>query len=590
MGGQFPVTGAEIQLYAAGGTGYGSGAQALLNPAVTTDSNGDFFLADGSYTCPSDSALTYLVATGGDPGVGAVNPAIAMMTATGACSNLSSLEFVQINEVSTVASVWALAPFLGPGYQVGTSATNAQGLVNAFANVNNLVDISQGISPGKTPPAGAVIPSMKLYTLANILAVCVNSTGPNACDTLFGAATPAGGTRPTDTLGAALNLARNPSIGVATLFPTPLAGAPFQPGLSTQPPDWTLAVTYSGGGLKYPASIALDAAGNVWASNFCGSNTACSSVTELTSSGQPVSSAAGFTDGSLWENYGMAIDYKGQVWVTNEQTPGGVNVGRGSLAVLNTSGQVISTSGGYFGGGLDFPLAVATDTDGSIWTANQGDSTASKFNNSGTALSASGGWGLSEGIAGPAAVAIDGNHYAWFANQEADAGSVTSISPDGSQITTYNSGGYETSGVATDAVAVTGATGHIWTANYSSSSVSELEIESNGSATVVSTGYTGGGLNHPNGIAVDGAGNVWVANHAGNTVTELEGAASANPGQTITTSAGYGADASLREPYGIAIDASGNVWVTNFGLSTITQFLGAGTPVKTPLVGPAQLP
>jgi streptogramin lyase len=150
----------------------------------------------------------------------------------------------------------------------------------------------------------------------------------------------------------------------------------------------------------------------------------------------------------------------------------------------------------------------------------------------------------------------------------------------------------EPSGIATDAVGISGnlSKGHVWTANYTSSTVSELQLNNDGSVTVVSTGYSGGGLSRPNVIAVDGAGNVWVANYGGNTITELQGANTTNPGKAISPAAGFGQDAHLERPYGLAIDASGNIWVSNFGSSTITQFIGVATPVKTPLAGPAQLP
>jgi sugar lactone lactonase YvrE len=354
--------------------------------------------------------------------------------------------------------------------------------------------------------------------------------------------------------------------------------------------------------MDYPTAIAVDAQGDVWAANDGWSSAASGSVSELSSTGQPLSPAnhvivsgvsvpTGYTDGTLWESFGLAIDYLGNIWVTNQQSTS-VNSGDGSVSVLNSSGQLISTAGGYFGGGVYYPMAVATDVDGSVWTANQGDSTVSKLSNNGSALSASGGWGAGGGLTGPAAVAIDASHRAWFANVEANSGSVTGVSQDGSQVTTIASGGSDTIGIATDSIGISTNTskGHVWTANYSSSSVSELELENGGTVAVISTGYSGGGLSYPNGIAVDGAGNVWVTNHGGNTITELQGANSGNPGQAISSSSGFGKDANLREPYGIALDASGNVWVTNYGLSTVTQFLGAATPVKTPLIGTAQLP
>jgi hypothetical protein len=599
LGGQFPVTGSEVQLYAAGSSGYGSQAQALLKPAVITDQNGDFVIPYGAYNCPSDSALTYLVATGGDPGLGSDNPAIALMAALGSCGNIGNLPSVLVNEVTTVATVWALAPFLGPGAQVGTSATNPQGLVNAFATVNNLADLGTGAAPGASAPANAVVPTAKIDTLANIVAACINSDGTTACKPLFTASTPTNGSAPTNTIDAALYLARNPSSSVTNLYNTVGPDPPFGLGLSAAPPDWTLAVNYSSGGLDAPTSIAVDVSGDIWAANYCASASPCSSVTELYNTGEPVTSSSGFNGhGTLWETFGLAIDISGDVWVANEQTTS-VNNGWGSVTVLNSAGAMISATGGYYAGGIDFPIAVATDTDGSIWTANEADSSASKLTHSGASALSSEPLGKGH-LAGPQAVAIDANHTAWFANRFADSGSVTAISADGSQINTIASGGSEASGVATDSISTAASEGHVWVANYGTKSVSELSLNKQGSPSVVSSGYTGGGLSYPSGIAVDGAGNVWVANYHGlfssqgrelpSTITELLGAESDTTGKPLSPASGYGADAGLLEPYGIAIDASGSVWVSNFGSSTITEFVGAATPVKTPLVGPPQLP
>ena len=102
--------------------------------------------------------------------------------------------------------------------------------------------------------------------------------------------------------------------------------------------------------------------------------------------------------------------------------------------------------------------------------------------------------------------------------------------------------------------------------------------------------YTGGGLNHPQGIAVDGAGNVWVANYRGPSITELAGAASSTPGKVLSPPAGFAPDAGLLQAFAIAIDASGNVWATNFGSNTLTEFVGLAAPVKTPLLGLPQAP
>ena len=226
MGGQQPLRGSAVQLFAAGSTGYGSGATALT-AAVYTDANGDFSIPS-DFTCPSDATPTYLAATGGNPGTGNDNPAIALMAALGPCGDLANLPQVTVNEVTTIASVWALHAFLAPGGEVGTSSTNARGLTNAFAAVNSLASIAGGTTTGTSAPAGAVIPVEKIDTLADILATCVNT---GSCGPLFRAATPAGGTAPDNTLDAALNIARNPSANVAALFAISTPTAPFQPTL-----------------------------------------------------------------------------------------------------------------------------------------------------------------------------------------------------------------------------------------------------------------------------------------------------------------------------------------------------------------------
>lgn len=586
MGGQQPLANASVQLYVAGSSGYGTGPTAL-GPSALTDQTGSFTI-QGSVTCPSSGALTYVTATGGHPGSESDNAAIAMMAALGTCGSLNSSTAV-INEVTTVAAAWALTPFLGPGGAMGTSSGNAKGFANAFTNVNSLADLTSGVSPGKSAPAIATIPTSKINTLANILSACVQQSSASACSTLFAAATPAAGSVPANTLDAAVDIARNPALSSTTLFALAGSSSPFQPMLAAAPPDWTLALTFTGGGLNTPGSIGVDAAGDLWLADYF------SAVTELSSSGAAISPAAGFTGGGLNESYGLAVNVDGNVWVTDQQGPG-ANAGSGAVTVLNSSGQPVSGTTGYVGGGIFFPFAAAADSDGSVWIANYGGSTASRFTSTGTALSPATGFG-SQQLLGPSAVAVDANHNAWFVNQSAQNGSVTSISADGSQVNTFACGGNAPSGIATDAIALAadGSIGHVWTANYYSDSVSELALHSDGSATLVGSPYTGAGIHYPNGIAVDGAGNVWVTNYRGASISELQGARAAQPGAPMSPAAGFGSDASLIAPYAVAIDSSGNVWVSNQGQNpakqfTITEFLGAATPVKTPVIGPPQLP
>lgn len=160
-GGQQPVSGAKVQLWVAGTSGYGS-APTALGPVQTTNSNGGFTL--GSYTCPSGGYL-YITAAGGDPQLssGAVtNTSLAMMSALGNCTALAALPSIQINEVTTVAAVWALNQFMSstgtalssttttPSDMVGTKSSNLQGLANSMGIAGVLANFGTGASPEQT--------------------------------------------------------------------------------------------------------------------------------------------------------------------------------------------------------------------------------------------------------------------------------------------------------------------------------------------------------------------------------------------------------------------------------------------------------
>jgi hypothetical protein len=381
-GGQQPVTGATIQLYAAGSGGYGAAATPLLTTAVQSGAGGSFSIT-GDYTCPSASAQVYITAIGGNPGLsGQVNnAALSMMSALGPCSNLTASTFININELTTVAAVWTLAPFASSSVAISTSPANATGLANAFASSAEVVSVASGGAPGPALPAGATLPVAEIDTLANIIASCINSAGGvsgdgSPCGSLFAAATPAGGAAPTDTAGAALDIARNPAQNVAALFSLSQAIAPFQPSLSSPPGNWMIGINYTGGGLNQPAALALDASGNVWLANTSGN-----SVTELAPTGAALSPSSGFAAGSLSAPAALAIDTGGSVWVANS--------GNNSLARISPLGAVIGT---YTGGGLNVPESLAIDASSNLWLGNTGTGTVSEFNNAGTALSPAGGY------------------------------------------------------------------------------------------------------------------------------------------------------------------------------------------------------
>jgi len=80
-------------------------------------------------------------------------------------------------------------------------------------------------------------------------------------------------------------------------------------------------------------------------------------------------------------------------------------------------------------------------------------------------------------------------------------------------------------------------------------------------------------LSDPRGIALDASGNLWVANFGAGTVSKLSSSGSTLGVFTISGS-----------PLGIAIDAGGNLWIANFG-SSVIELNSSGTVLGTFGVG-----
>jgi len=484
-----------------------------------------------------------------------------MMTALGDCGTLSTSSFIWINEVTTAASAWALAQFLAPEAQIGSSATNATGLRNAFLTAANLADSTTGAAPGTALPAGSATETAKLFTLANALAVCVNSSGGSACSPLFSAAA-VGGSAPATTLDAALNIVRNPGNNIPAVFLASSAQGPYQPQLTSAPKDWTMSITYTGGGLNLPGALAVDSTGSVWVSNYFGA-----AVSKFSSAGVPAA-ASGFPGIGLLQSYGIAIDSSDNVWVTNQQSVTGANNSHlGSVSKFSSAGVELSGYG-YTAGGVYYPQAVAADSTGAIWIANYGNSSATVLASDGSAVS-SNGYAVSA-LPFTLAVALDGSHNAWFAAQD-EVVRVTAADTVGTSPCCSGP-----SGVAVD------QTGNIWVADYAASSVVQLTS----SGTVSTRTVLGNGLIAPELLAVDGAGNIWTSNYFGNSISQIAGATA----NVLSPAPGFGRDAPLDEPYGVAVDASGDVWVSNSNAATLTVFVGIASPVRTPLLGPPAKP
>ncbi len=508
----------------------------------------------------------YLVSRGGGVGSsGPANPNNVLMAALGSCGSVSAGQKVTVNEVTTVAGAYALAPFYANGGQVGATSTNLTGLLNAFQTAATLADSAAGTSPGSALPSNVSSPAARVNSLANLVHACVVSA--TACSALYSAI--GRGSTPANTLDAMVSLAQNPTNNVAALYALSVSSKAYTPVLAGAPVDWTMFLTVAGGGMDSPSGMGVDSQGNVWVANYF------NVASKFATTGAPVF-ASGVTGFGLNNSYGLAVDLKDNAWIPNEQPFKSVGT-IGSVTELSGSGGALSGTAGYSAGGVNYPVSVAIDPNGTVWVVDFGNSHVTLLNSSGVPLSGTAGYTTSL-FAFPVAVAVDGNHFGWIANQSANT--VTKVAPDGSSFTNFACCN-GASGLATD------QGNNVWVANFYGDSISLISS----SGAIVSAGYTGGGsILRPQGIGVDGAGTVWVANFRQPYLSELAGSTSNSPGAALSPAGGVGGDAGLLEAYALAVDASGNIWVTNQGNSTVTKFIGLATPVQTPLSGLPKAP
>jgi len=324
------------------------------------------------------------------------------------------------------------------------------------------------------------------------------------------------------------------------------------------PADYSLSITYSNNGLYVAAQPAIDATGNVWIADSSGYS-GNGGLVELNSLGAPVSPANGWTDSSLNNPNGLAIDASNHVWLANYSGH--------SLSEFSNSG-VFQTTASAPGEALLYPKYFGFDPTGNLWVASSDSITNSlmKFSASGAyqATYTGNGLGQSNGLS------IDRYGDVWLSQSDGISEFTNSGAP--AKGSPFVAGSASAVGLAFD------FSNRLWVLN-NDSSVSVLDTSGN---------YLGGfpyATGTPNGAvieAIDGVGNDWILlTGPGFPPTTGNLVGLSNAGNLISSANGYPFNTGGYNIGGLAIDGSGNVWVT--GGNQVTEFIGAAAPVVTPL-------
>ena len=180
----------------------------------------------------------------------------------------------------------------------------------------------------------------------------------------------------------------------------------------------------------------------------------------------------------------------------------------------------------------------------------------------------------------------------------AATGIITTIAGNGTAGYTGDGGPAASAKLLSTALAVSGS-GDIYIADYKDNVIRKVAAATGIITTVAgngAAGYSGDGgpatgaqLNTPNAVAVDGPGNIYIADTANNVVREVVAATG-----IITTVAGNGAEyyagnggpatgAQLLNTLGVALDGSGNLYLTDF--SNKARKVAKATGIITTVAG-----
>ena len=544
---------------------------------------------------------------------------------------------IVINELTTVASIFTHSRFMKGSLIEGGSFL---GLKVAAKNVPSLVDPATGLW-GKTVLDGLNLTInatlARLNTLASLITFAAKTGKSKWRDELFKLTQREGLSKPTNTIEALSGIALAPWESAKELFTLFNTGyfeseegkttAPISPYLFYPPPDFSLMLRFSEGGIYSPGKLALDQESNLWTGMnwLAGSQSSVAKnlgggTAKLSSSGQTLSPHVfGFSDvtGIGW---GTAV-VQNSVWIAGLD---------GSISILDLNGNIIvppsdfplkKESGNLMGIGVskNNDVWIADGTKNQLFYFKEGDYKAQKQVKP-------------PGLKSPFGVAIDKNNHVWVSNSLSNT-VVRFLASDPTQIATYTVG-HSARGIALD------SKGNLWVASllspdmpmakipdglsimkqfqYEAKQMSKTVGKSGKSTGVinrirpegkepVSPSYTGeGSVNIPWGLAIDGNDDVWIANFGGEGVVLMKGAETKGSTHLKEGEAIHHFQCGcIQKVTDVVVDAAGNVWAANNwnhldaaladtflpristqgGGNGVTIIYGVAAPVSVPLKG-----
>ncbi len=360
---------------------------------------------------------------------------------------------------------------------------------------------------------------------------------------------------------------------------------------------------------EYPAGIALDGLGNLFVTDVTAHTIrqvviATGVVTTLAGTAHSTGSADGTGAAARFEYpYGIAADPSGNVYVTDTDNHT-IRQIVPATAVVTTFAGAIESAGSADGIGavalFEEPTGITADASGNLYVADTSNNTIRKIAPDGVVTTLAGtagssgsadGTGAAAQFDNPFGITIDasGNLYVADANNQV----IRQVTPAG-VVTTLASGFNFPMGVAVDGA------GNLYVTDVGDNVIRKVVIATGVVTTLAGTvGVTGSTdgigaaaqFDSPIAITADGLGNLYVGDAGNRTIRKIVIATgevttpAGTPGNAGAAD-GTGAAAQFGYSIGITADASGNVYVADWGNNTIRKIVAA-TGVVTTVAGVA---
>ena len=302
------------------------------------------------------------------------------------------------------------------------------------------------------------------------------------------------------------------------------------------------------------------------------------------------------TSAELQSPYGIAVDASGDLFIAD--------TGNGRIREVSSSGIITTLvgSGGLVASPPLFqPRGVFVDSSGNVFIADTGNGLIRKVAPGGTRVAnvagsgttgytGDGGSATSATLAAPQGVAVDASGNIFIADtfnnviRKVAGGTITTVAGNNTQGFSGDNGPATSAELNNPTGVFVDASENLYIADHGNNRV--RMVSPGGIITTIAgnstQGYSGDGgpatsaaLYSPSGVTVDASGNIYIAVTFSNRIREISGGiittVAGNGAQFFTGDDGPATSAALNYPGGVALDASGDIFIADSGNNRIRE-------------------